>query len=538
MSFELLRSLYGGRGTNADLVRAEELSRLHVDTPMEAFVPARIAERCDVVLTGNPGDGKSHLVRLLQSRGALTDAIVELDLSAKDTADVARAWAAARAADKPFVLCANEGPLLELLDRASGVDALATRAAELRQQLGRLTVARPAEIPPPPRAAVLVDLADRNLIEECTIERALSRVCEYGFLPTALGLKASQTSAGRNVLMLAASDTARRRLARTLAIAGRRRGGHFTFRQLWQAIALAITGGKAANTLLQELYQCNNGLGTYPIDNLVKANAHGALIEATRAYADPAHVTDPDLDERLWAGGVAALGTPDKEAPLEVPSLMWDKGNRGGALRTHAQLKRYVALAHPEGEALLARMIGDDDLPSRHDDRELREIALDGLRRLYTAPGRDEALPEWLLSGVPLWVGHSYADNDATTRPHVVTGVRPPEEFTIRRPLRAPWLKDVLGPLPDQAWIEHVPSGAMLRVDADLMAELSRARHTSGPLPLPDRVSRFLARVAGWEEGAPAEQAGASGFAILERPRGELIVHAAVANSPQGAAYV
>lgn len=537
MSFELLRSLYGGRGTNADLVRSEDLARLHIETPLEAFVPAQVAAGKDVVLTGNPGDGKSHTVRLLTSRDELKGAVVEGDLSARDTGEVAKNWVGAANARKPFVLCGNEGPLIELLALAVTRPPLAERARELQMQVGHLTVARRADLPPPPTRAVLVDLADRNLLVEANIERALERVCDYSFLPTELGMKASQTSAGRNILLLAGSAVARRRLARVLAIAGRRRGGHFTFRQLWQAIAFSITGGKAPNTLQVELYQGKVGLGTFPFDNLTKGNGHGQLIEAVRAFADPASVTDPDLDERLWAGGVAGLGQVEQDAPLEVPSLLWDEGDHDGALRAHAQLKRYVALVHPSGESILDRLGGGADLPSSHLDSNLLSLALDGVRRLYTPPGQDERLPDWLLSGLPLWIGHSYAELPANHRPHVAVGCRPPDEFAILRPQRAPWLGSVLGPLSEEAWIQHMPSGALLRLDADLLFELTRAQHSIGPLPLPERVSRFLARLAGWEEANLAERAGARGFAILARPRGDLIVHGAVSEAAEGAAY-
>jgi hypothetical protein len=537
MSFELLRSLYGGRGTNADLVRSEDLARLHIDTPLEEYVPGRIAAGLDVVLTGNPGDGKSHTVRLLQAKDRLGSAVVESDLSARDTKEVARSWAAAASSRKPFVLCGNEGPLLELLQQAATVPALLERAAELRAQVGHLTVARQEDVPPAPRLALLVDLADRNLVVEANVERALERVCSYDFLPNELGIRASQTSAGRNVLLLAGSKVARRRLARLLAIAARRRGGHFTFRQLWQAVAFAITGGKAPNTLQVELYQGKVGLGTYPVDNLTKGNGVGALIEAVRDFADPSTVTDPDLDERLWASGVGGLGHPDQEAPLDVPSLIWDQGDRDGALRAHAQLKRYVALVHPEGDVLLDRLAGSDDLPSRHDDRDLLDLSLDGVRRLYTPPGHDELLPDWLLSGLPLWIGHSYADLPTIVRPHVAVGCRPPDEFGILRPRRVPWLDGVLGPLPEEAWLQHAPSGALLRLDADLLADLIRAPSSVGPMHVPERVSRFLTRLAGWEEASPAEQAGANRFAVLARPRGDLIVHGAVSDAAEGASY-
>lgn len=535
MSYDLLRSLYGGRGAVADLVHKEDLALLHIETPVESFVLKCLAARQDVVLTGSPGDGKSHVVRLLDARGKLGDVVVEPDLSALPTADVAKNWAAAVASRRPFVLCGNEGPLEELIHDALAIPALAGRARELQGQVGRLVGPRPEDLAQTPRDVTLIDLADRNLIDERNIEQAIKRVAQHRFLPD-LKSRATRASAGRNIMMLAGSPQSTRRLATLLAIAGRRRGGHFTFRQLWQAISLAITGGKAASTLNVELSQGHVGIGTYPLDNLLKPNGQGALVEACREFADPALVCDPDLDEALWSRGVGGLGRVDEDAPHDVPAELWERGDQT-ALEVHAQLKRYVALAHDEGDALLARLKSRRDLPSLHHDAQLRKLVLDGLRSLYVGPGDQEALPEWLLHGLPLWIGHTYADVAPRRRPHVASGVRPEDEFVILRPRRVPWLAEVLGPVSDEAWLKHLPSGTLLRLDADLLELLLLAPRAAGPIPLPERVQRFVARLAGWEEANPDELAGRSSFAVLERPRGSLIVHGRYTMAGKGASY-
>ncbi|RKH62295.1 hypothetical protein [Corallococcus llansteffanensis] len=540
MSYELLKSLYGGHASNADLVRKEDLTLLHIDTPVEGYVLQCLRAKKDVVLTGNPGDGKSHVIRLLQARGNMPPAVLEPDLSAQPTADVTRRWAAAAASGSPFILCGNEGPLLELIDAALAIPALVSRATELRDQLGHLVGPRRESLARTPERVVLIDLADRNLIDERNIEQALSRVAQHKFLPHELKTRATQSSAGRNIMMLSSSTQstqARKRLAALIAIGGRRRGGHFTFRQLWQAVALAITGGKAASTLNVELSQGKIGLGTYPADNIVKANAHGALIEAVRAFADPASVTDPDLDEALWSQGVGGLGRVDADAPHEVPAALWEQGLRDAAIQTHLQLKRYVAIAHPEGDALLSRLRERSDLPSRYDDAALLTTVINGIRRLYVPPGDDELVPDWLLSGIPLWIGHTYADIEPTRRPYVAAGARPADEFGILRPERVPWLSDVIGPPPDEAWLLHKPSGALLRLDPELLDVLVRAPTSAGPLPLPERVQRFLARLAGWEEAHPEQLAGRTSFAVLSHPRGQLIVHGGFKQAKEGASY-
>src|SRR5262245_39581290 len=140
MSYELLVSLYFGEGSNADLTTPQSRRLLHVTTPLESRVSAAVAEGLDVILTGHPGDGKSHIARMLSERGLLRDAALLLDLSAKPTKEALHQWASLRGKQR-FVMCANEGPLRELIAEARTHAPLAAVARELDAQIGHLTVA-------------------------------------------------------------------------------------------------------------------------------------------------------------------------------------------------------------------------------------------------------------------------------------------------------------------------------------------------------------------------------------------------------------
>ena len=153
MSYGILRGLYLGEASNADLASADVRARLHVTTPLDELIPSLVQRRLDVVLTGNPGDGKSHLVRNLAETGRLAGATIELDLSAHPDEEIIAAWEAAARAGHPFVLCANQGPLITLLETLASGSSLHGRAAELGGQLGRLLTPRPEHLPPAPRAA-------------------------------------------------------------------------------------------------------------------------------------------------------------------------------------------------------------------------------------------------------------------------------------------------------------------------------------------------------------------------------------------------
>jgi hypothetical protein len=538
--YGLLTSLYYGEGTNADLTTRDARQLLHVPTPLEALVPAQVGRGLDIVLTGNPGDGKSHLVRTLQDRGALEGVEVVLDLSARPTDDVIDAWSKARAAGRRFVLCANEGPLTGLLERIKGLAGFERVHVDLVGQLGRLLVDRRQSLPSAPEAALLVDLADRNVLEAALIEEALRRVAREDFLPD-LGPTATETSAGRNLLLLAESPEARRRLALCLAIAGQRTAEHVTFRQLWGTIAFAITAAKKPSTLRAELSKDEVGLGTTPLDNLSRAGVRGTgkghLIDAVRAYGDPAAYSDPELDEQLWALGQPSSGRwlIDDPPLSEVPARLWS-ASPAAALERHAQLKRLVALAHEAGERLVSGLLRGIDLPSQHADAPLRAALLGGLRALFLSPAEEGAAPQWLREGLPLWIGFSYDDGPVEERPHVAVQGLSEDQFDVHRPVRAPWLSDALGPPPEVAWLAHRPSGISLRVDADLLAALRTARQTSGPVRVPEPVQRLLSRLAGWAESSSRASLGREQMAVVRCPRGRLEVCAAVQQYDGGGA--
>ncbi|MBL8684851.1 MAG: hypothetical protein JNK05_37085 [Myxococcales bacterium] len=531
MSYEYLCSLYYGEGSNADLTDRAARDRVHVATPLDDFVVAALRSNRDVVLTGNPGDGKSHLARRLLDRGDLGEALFISDLSERDTRDTEREWRAARSEGRRVLLCGNEGPLRELIGTLDANDEI---GRELRAQIGRLVCDDPAKLPSEPRSVVLVDLADRNTLSRQVIREVLRKVSSNDYMPAVPG--AAETAAGRNLLMLQ-SDEVRENLARILSLAGGMTGEHVTFRELWAAIAYSISAAKAPSTLKVEQSGIEDGSWDAPLDNLMSSRGRGRLIEAVRRYADPAATPWPELDEDLWSNGRPRGGEMliDEDLNGEPPEQLWRRGKRVEAIARQRWLKRLVAVAHSLGARLIERMEAAAPLPSALDDAGLQSMVCLGLRRLYLVSREEAAAPPWLSAGVPLWVSISYEENDPADRPHVAVTALPEKDFALRRPRRPPWLGDALGPLPEVAWLHHEESNASLRVEPSLLGALRSAASSTGPSPLPERVHRFLDRVAGWSESQRPSEDGER-FAIVDRPRGRVLAAGVVSAVQEGGA--
>ncbi len=336
--------------------------------------------------------------------------------------------------------------------------------------------------------------------------------------------------------MLLQDPEVRSRVARLLALAGRRLGEHVTFRELWATVAYAVSAAKSPAALRNDLAKSEEGLWPSPLDHLANGRGHGRLIDAVRAFVDPARVPWPECDEAIWNAGEPTSGQGLCDlVPGEPPERLWARGKQQEALEKQRQLKRFVAIAHSRGDRLLAELEAAAPLPSEVGDDALRAEVTLGLRRLYLTAREEENAPGWLAAGVPLWIGSSYESKAVAARPQVAVRAVAIDDLTIRRPRRAPWLGGALGPLPEVAWLHHPASKASLRISPALLGELRRARSSTGPMAVPERVHRFLAQIAGWDEGEPMTGASEE-FAVLDRARGQLVAAERVVRRDGGGA--
>jgi hypothetical protein len=230
-----IERLYRSNNSYADRLTAEELESIHVDLGVDDYLVAQAEAGRQIIVTGNPGDGKTHLIERLRPKLEALGARVITDANACTDGEILQLWTASRDDGKPFVLAINEWPLY-VLQRLAGKTGFMPVAEALRQVTsGRFFVElhRPSDAR---ENVVVVDLSLRNLLSPNVIERVVDRLTQDRFFA---GLNpADPAISNRDALR---EPQVRDRLVALLELVATRTG-HITMRQLVGFVAYLIHG--------------------------------------------------------------------------------------------------------------------------------------------------------------------------------------------------------------------------------------------------------------------------------------------------------
>ena len=107
-----------GREAIAEALTEDDFERLHIESGIERFLGEQVRAGRSVVVTGNAGDGKTHLLRRvkrdLESAGAVVVEDATAEMRGGDADPILEKWRKAIGDEQPFCLAANEYPLYQL----------------------------------------------------------------------------------------------------------------------------------------------------------------------------------------------------------------------------------------------------------------------------------------------------------------------------------------------------------------------------------------------------------------------------------------
>ena len=460
-SVDYLSGLYSRQSCYADTSTIENLQALHIPTRLEQALETWLRQGKDVVIVGNPGDGKTHLIRHLEHVMGVLGVRSVLDGSQEESyAAIARSWKTAIRARKPFCLAINHGPLTSMLQEC---DEPVRELEEVRKQ--RLAPLYYDTPPSEPSRVIVVDLNLRSVLIEPLVKMAIARMAAAA--SDALGVSGCPEGSDLSINLRAmATETTAERLVQLLTLAGHA-GRHVTMRDLLGLLSFLIFGNKTAVELGIDPYSRRSCYYNLCFEG------EGPLFESISDALKPERVTLPVVDEHLWEN----TGVNDGWAfgrPLETPDHL------DNAWELFTSLKRRYFFEHEDGMGLLEvprdattgffRVLrGAGQNPGAYLPTVIRAI------NSFFCPQRDED-----GESLRLWNSQRY-DN---LPPHILVSTRavPKDRFELLLPKLPPWLHSAMDYQPDHIYLHYkgAPTGSVassigLRIDRAMWATLMKS---------------------------------------------------------------
>jgi hypothetical protein len=464
-------------GTNvcSDELSETDLNRLHVIRPLEDFLRRKVSEGFSIVLTGNAGDGKTHLLKRLDPELRAVGAVIQPDATAIPRGDVAHIineWRQALAAGKPYCLAANEYPLYQL--RKQGRGALPLLAEVDRQCCQRLAYSPDLTADEDARDKVLViDLSLRNPLAPGFLDAMLNRLLQNPALRQ-LAHSGTDLNFKRNFDRLANSRVRDRLLELFNRIV--LRGQRAPVRELWIILTRLLFGTRPEETV--------DGLSprAWYSERLFEPDDRFSLSQQLRQVCDPARCSHPQWDAILERPGATnpADWLVDGQEPLY--SLRDEVSARFQAM------KRVFYFEHAHGVEAFA----------------LEDDASRQFRKLLTAAERpDDTLKKELIESINLcycprsfsgmkdalylWIGHRF--HEKPTRSYVANQSIASGQFQILLPRLPRRLTGALDFAPDHFLLRFQMNSktVSLRVDYSLFNTLARLGSGMPRHLVPDR---------------------------------------------------
>jgi hypothetical protein len=389
---DFVRGFYRGTSAFADNISEDLLELIHVKTDLDDSIIKNVSDGKDVVLTGNAGDGKTHIIKILENKLKETgkDPIFMLDASEKTEEETYKNWKAARESGRPFVLAINAAILYALNEYCKKNDPdfqPVTEAFELMQgSIGFHGNTLHYD------DLVVYDLSKRNVLDSKFVKDAVLRLSKGDLYEKCESCPVKKScSAQRNRKYL----TDKIFIERFSFILTRisLQGYHATLRDLQSLIAYLIFGDKSCTLLAAAA----GGDGSKITDLLYDTNARGNIFRAIRDSFDPIHVSHPVYDELILSN--------------KIPQDTWSKGYPApfnsiepNDLEAFNKRKREFFFFNKNGAEYIKV---NDDIASRFEDflkendKNMRKQIVRKLDCFFqTEPSND----------LQIWSGHRYSN--------------------------------------------------------------------------------------------------------------------------------
>lgn len=418
-NLQFIQRLYNGKNCYSDSMSDEQISLLHIKSGVESIIEKMVAEKRVVFLTGNPGDGKTFIIRALS--GCLKDVYVVTDLNSVTDQDLEPVMDAINDCymnGKPCVIAANEFPFHKLTNRFRlKYPTLYNELVGVKKNVlvfGYPSVAL--------KRICIVDLNERNLLDK---DRCVSKLVLDRFTELLRPYCGSNSVLAHNVSALTNSLVQKQLLDIFSYIA--MSGEHFVIRDILGALSY----------ILVSCTDSDNDSSGYYFDALFSDSNE---LMTFAAQFDPVLLSSPSWDEKLWNGEITEGWQFD--CPTEWPyQITKGTGSVEEATKLFKSVKRKFYFENIYAKALSELQPQDFRecievfARIKQDKKRIKRILISSMNKLFLSTDDEN---EKLRS----WTTHSY---DLSRSPCAAVSTRyiDADDLDLAYPEPVTWLKEM-----------------------------------------------------------------------------------------------
>jgi len=372
------------RGGFAEKLSTEQRRAIHITTRLDGFIDSVLDDGKQVILTGNPGDGKTQYILEKKLEYPEPDYFYLYDASEfGDYRELLAEWDAAYRDGKPGILAINDGPLFEMTTSyADEYPFLDTVQAQFENQVVYDDeAAADVEFDD----LVVIDLNNRNVLTRKVVLQAIKNLTADHFATE--GHNHSGTCHIQYNIQKLQNDTVKENFKHLLKTVGKL-DEHVTVRDLLNFIAYCLTGGTS-----DCVTDFDDDLKYY---NLAFTGS-GRIFSLLNEYFHPRELTHPFIDSTLWADAEERVNPRDAEDVTDAVDQEFLKQKRRFYFEDDMMEIGYAGRD-------LYHDINYPFLDQRNRDRTDERVKEDTIEMIngYFSPGSSQR------SELRLWQAHNY----------------------------------------------------------------------------------------------------------------------------------
>lgn len=481
VGLQFIRDFYRGTSAYADHIDEDLLSYIHLTTELDDAIIEAAETGKDIVLTGNPGDGKTHIIRMLKAQleQLPTPAVVELDASTLSNEQIYKAWNHAKETNAPFVIAINAAVLYSVYNAYPDFDPIKEAYNQMIHSIVFHEESRETD------NTVVFDLSKREVLTSEILRQAISKMTSeehYIECKKCPLYNSCVVNKNRELLNNARFQKRLNVILRRVSL----QGYHATLRELQSFIAYLIFGNRNCKQLNQTA-----GNSQFDLVNLIYSGK-GDLFAAINRAIDPVNISHPIWDERILLNMIDPASWVDGyEIPAEA--IAYDNSE------LFQLRKRQFFFFNQHGDELLE--ILDDDAARYqsflgYDNSKIIKELISKLNGFFGAANTSN-------TKLQIWSGHRY--NNEPRKILISAGVIKKSEFNIGRPTLLKSMQAGINMTSNYIRLEKKDSpNIFLKVDFDMFLLLNEAERGVPVLfmesDLVKKVWRFIEQLQSYKD--------------------------------------